>query len=156
MEKWSYRGSARGRRRRWRCGVNCYPATVIYSPSGSLRLISAVHAEVETVELIRPSTCQHEGTAASTTRGNPGNRAGYFSPARGTCGQTLSTAETCGRRAHHTSSPGRIRSFSAEDDATTRRNISSAMTCLFEKVKSFQPKGQGLVNGLSSLTGMCP
>jgi hypothetical protein len=80
-------------------------------PSGNLRLISAVHNEVETVELIRPSTCQHEGTAASTTRGNPGNCAGFFSPTRGTCGQTLSTAETRGRRSHHTSSPGRIRPF---------------------------------------------
>jgi hypothetical protein len=111
MEKWSYRGSARGGRRWRRCGVDCYPATVIYSPSGNLRLISAVHNEVETVELFRPSTCQREGTAAPTTRGNPGNCAGYFSPTRGTCGQTLSTAATRGQRAHHTSSPGRIRPF---------------------------------------------
>jgi hypothetical protein len=91
--------------------VDCYPATVLYFPSGNLRLISAVHNEVEPVELIRPSTCQREGIAASTTRGNPGNRTGYFSPTRGTCGQTLSTAETRGRRAHHTSSLGRIRPF---------------------------------------------
>jgi hypothetical protein len=97
MEKWSYRGSARGRRRWRRCGVDCYPATVIYSPSGNLCLILAVHDEVETVELIRPSTCQHEGTTTSTTRGNQGNRAGYFSPTRGTCGQILSTAGTHGR-----------------------------------------------------------
>jgi hypothetical protein len=50
----------------------------LFPPSGNLRLISAVHNEVETVELIRSSTCQHEGTAASTTRGNPGNCAGFF------------------------------------------------------------------------------
>jgi hypothetical protein len=31
------------------------------SPSGNLRLISAVHDEVETVELIQLSTCQARG-----------------------------------------------------------------------------------------------
>jgi hypothetical protein len=92
-------------------GRTLYPVTVIYSASGNLRQIPAVHGEVETVELIQPSTCQHASTAASTTHGNQGNHAGYFSPTRGTCGQTLSTAETRGRRAHHTSSPGRVRLF---------------------------------------------
>jgi hypothetical protein len=71
--------------------------------------ISTVHDEVETAELIQPSTCQRAGTAASTTHGNQGNRAGYFSPTRGTCGQTLSTAATRGRRAHHAPSPNRVR-----------------------------------------------
>jgi hypothetical protein len=49
---------------------------------------------VETTELIQLSTCQRAGAAASTTHGNQGNRAGYFSPTRGMCGQTLLTAET--------------------------------------------------------------
>jgi hypothetical protein len=92
-------------------GRTVYPATVIYSTFGNLRQISAVHGEVETTELIQPSTCQHESTAASTTHGNQGNRAGYFSPTRGMCGQILSTAEMRGRGAHHTSSPGRVSSF---------------------------------------------
>jgi hypothetical protein len=92
-------------------GRTVYPATVIYSTSGNLRQISAVHDEVETTELIQPSMCQRTGAAVSNTHGNQGNRAGYFSPTRGTCGQTLSTAETCGRWAHHTSSPGRVRPF---------------------------------------------
>jgi hypothetical protein len=86
-----------------------YPATVIYSASRNLRQISAVHGEVETAGLIQPSTCQHASTAASTTRGNQGNRADYFSPMRGTCGQTLSTAGTCGRWVHHASSLGRVK-----------------------------------------------
>jgi hypothetical protein len=94
-----------------RVGWTVYPATIIYSTSGNLRQISAIHGEVETTELVQPSTCQHEGTAASTTHGNQGNCAGYFSPTRGTCGQTLSTAEMRGQGAHHTSSPGRVRSF---------------------------------------------
>jgi hypothetical protein len=92
-------------------GWTVYPATVIYSTSGNLRQISAVHDEVEMTELIQPSTCQCAGAAASTMHGNQGNRAGYFSPTRGTCGQTLSTAGMCGRWAHHTSSLGRVRPF---------------------------------------------
>jgi hypothetical protein len=92
-------------------GRIAYPATVIYSTSGNLRQISAVHDEVEMTELIQPSTCQHAGAAASTMHGNQGNRAGYFSPTRGTCGQTLSTAGACGRWAHYTSSLGRVGPF---------------------------------------------
>jgi hypothetical protein len=70
MEKQSYRSDARGRRRWRRCGMDCCPATVIYSNSGNLRQISAVHDEVEMAELIQPSTCQCAGTAVSTTHGS--------------------------------------------------------------------------------------
>jgi hypothetical protein len=38
-------------------GRTVYPATVIYSASVNLRQISAIHDEVETTELIQPSTC---------------------------------------------------------------------------------------------------
>jgi hypothetical protein len=109
MEKWSYRSTAQERRRWRRCGTDCYPATIIYSSSGNLRQISAIHDEVETAGLIQPSMCQRAGTTESTTHGNQGNCAGYLSPTRGTCGQTLSMAATCGLRAHHTSRPGRVR-----------------------------------------------
>jgi hypothetical protein len=109
MEKWSNRSTARGRRRWRRSGTDYYPATIIYSSSGNLRQITAIHDEVEKAGLIQPSTCQRASTAASTTHGNQGNRAGYFSPTRGTCGQTLSTAATYGLRAHHMSRPGRVR-----------------------------------------------
>jgi hypothetical protein len=102
---------AQGGRRWRRSEVNCYPSAVIYFSTGNLCQISAVHDKVETTEPIQPSTCQRVGAAASTTHGNQGNRAGYFSLMRGTCGQTLSTAGTCGRWAHHTSSPGRVRPF---------------------------------------------
>jgi hypothetical protein len=88
-----------------------YPATVIYSTSGNLRQILAVHDEVEMTKLSQPSTCQRVGAVVSTMHGNQGNCAGYFSPTRGTCGQTLSTAGTCGQGAHHTSSLGRVRPF---------------------------------------------
>jgi hypothetical protein len=92
-------------------GWTIYPATVIYSTSGNLRQISAVHDEVEMIELIQPSMYQCAGTAASTTHGNQGNHAGYFLPTCGTCGQTLSMAGMCGRWAHPTYSPGRVRPF---------------------------------------------
>jgi hypothetical protein len=90
-------------------GRTVHPATVIYSTSINLRQISAAHGEAETTKQIRPSTCQRASTAASTTHGNQGNRADYFSPMRGTCGQTLSMAATCGLRAHQTSRLGRVR-----------------------------------------------
>jgi hypothetical protein len=114
LRKWRWKGRVAGAMREEEdggggVGRTVHPATVIYSTSGNLRQISAAHGEAETTKQIRPSTCQRASTAASTTHGNQGNRAGYFSPTRGTCGQTLSTAETCGRRAHHTSSPGRVR-----------------------------------------------
>jgi hypothetical protein len=51
------------------------------------------------------------GAVASTTHGNQGDCAGYFSLMRGTCGQTLSTAGACGRWTHHMSSPVRVRPF---------------------------------------------
>jgi hypothetical protein len=116
LRKWRWKGRATGAMREEEdggggVGRTIYPATVIYSTSGNLRQISTVHGEAETAGLIQPSTCQHAGTAASTTHGNRGNRAGYFSPTRGMCGQTLSTAGTCGRWAHYTSSLGRVRSF---------------------------------------------
>jgi hypothetical protein len=107
----SYRSDAQGGIRWRRSEVNCYPSAVIYFSSGNLCQISAVHDEVETTEPIQLSMCQRAGAAASTMHGNQGNRASYFSPTHGTCGQMLSTAGTCGRWAHHTSSPSRVRPF---------------------------------------------
>jgi hypothetical protein len=111
MMEESYRSDVQGGRRWRQSGVNCYLSAVIYFPSGNMCQISAVHDKVETTELIQPSMFQRVGAAASTTHGNQGNRASYFSPTREMCGQTLSTAGTCGRWAHHTSSPGRVRPF---------------------------------------------
>jgi hypothetical protein len=57
LRKWRWKGRAIGAM----CeeedggggvGRTVYPATVIYSTSGNLRLISAVHGEVETTGLI--------------------------------------------------------------------------------------------------------
>jgi hypothetical protein len=57
-----------------------------------------------------PRVSTMEATA-STTHGNQGDRAGFFSLTRGTCGQTLSTAGVCGRWTHYTSSPVIVRPF---------------------------------------------
>jgi hypothetical protein len=43
----------------------------------------------------RPCVSTAEATV-STTHGNRGDRGGFFSLTRGTCGQTLSTAGACG------------------------------------------------------------
>jgi hypothetical protein len=102
-----------------------------YLISGNLRLILAVHYEVETAEQIWPSTCQyHENRGFHYARQSrkPG---GLFSPMRGTCSQTWSTAGACEHEGPQDVWSCHCQPILAEGGVTTRRVQASSWTSWF-------------------------